>query len=64
MTNLISRIEFVTLVSYKFIPNTDFYFLTTYIFDASRVCVNVTTQKITRTTHAQLVVACGLSQEI
>jgi hypothetical protein len=32
--NLISRTEFVTLVSYNFLPNRDFHFPITFIFDA------------------------------
>jgi len=40
--NLISRTEFVTLVSYNFLPNRDFYFLITFIFDAMcRFCICV-----------------------
>ena len=33
--NLISRIEFVSSVSYKFLPNTHFYFLIACIYDAT-----------------------------
>jgi hypothetical protein len=54
MANLSSRIEFVTSVSHKFLPNTDFYFLITFIFDATFVRVHFMAQKITRTTRVKL----------
>ena len=64
LANLSSRIEFVTPVSHKFLPNADFYFLITFIFDATFVCVHFMAQKITRTTQVKLVGACELRQEI
>jgi len=33
--NLIARIEFVSSISYTFLPNTDFQFLFTRIFEAT-----------------------------
>ena len=58
IVNLISRIEFVSSVSYKFLPNTNLYSLITCIYDATchlplATCVTVfvTAQKMTDTTH-------------
>jgi len=56
--NLISRTDFVSSVSYKFLPNTNLYSLITCIYDATchlplATCVTVfvTAQKMTDTTH-------------
>jgi hypothetical protein len=51
--NLISRIEFVSSVSYKFLPNTHLYFLIVAFSMpiALLLTVHVIAQKITDTTH-------------
>jgi len=53
MANLISRIEFVSSVSYKFLPNTTFSsLLPAFTMPLlTSVTVNVIAQKITNTTH-------------
>jgi len=52
---LISRIEFVSSVSYKFLPNTQLYFLIACIYEvtATAVTVRVIAQKTTDTTHVK-----------
>ena len=53
--NLISRIEFVSTVSYTFLPNTHLYFLIACIHDDTCTTVNVrvTAQKIADNTHVK-----------
>ena len=54
-SNLISRIEFVSTVSYKFLPNTHFnsLLLAFTMPLATSVTVHVIAQKITDTTHVK-----------